>query len=62
MHKSAGQLQVRDCFSLAGAHYEIVRIYETAGPNMIKIAFVTINGELPVQYMILERSTFFITL
>ena len=62
MHKDAKDLKARDCFSMAGAHYEIIAVYEVDDEDLVKIAFVTINGEGPTQYLVLDKYTFFMTL
>lgn len=62
MHKYAGDLKPRDCFSMAGAHFNITAIYEVDDSDLIKIAFVPLTKTEPMQYAILHRKQFFITL
>jgi hypothetical protein len=62
MHKSAGELKPRDCFSMAGAHFVITATYEVDDTDLIKIAFVPILKTSPMQYAILHRKQFFMTL
>jgi hypothetical protein len=58
MHKTAGALQVKDQFLMAGGHYEVVGLYPTVDDDMMKVAFCPVGSHIR-NTMTLFRETMF---